>query len=527
MAKLLTSIIKGTLSVSTDGINKLGLIYADGSQITNIEWFNIANKTSVIAGQGLIGGGSLDGDITLNIVTTSDGLIISDDGILLDTVNTLDNISITKALSAAQGKELQDTKVDKTNQIFTTNGLTVNAATSADLSGNITLEHPSSISNYSPTNDGKVVNGVSFVNGHVSALDVFDLDNRYYTRTEVDGQFSDLVTGMDWKESVNTEADIIPTYGPGIPGIPTQDGWTVNVKDTDVTYRFDGNKWIQISANVIPMASDTLDGKMSKEDFTKLRKIQTTGSNNQWLRWDSDGTAKWTTLPQSSTALSGIVQLNDTFLSLSTTEAATARTVRILQEQITALSNGGGGTSAFVRKIGDEMTGRLTFSSVTDLGVYHYNGVNSMIRRGATANSTTVGNISALTVIESASNPRTKVGSNTYDIFHMGRKPDLSKSETIGVLPIAQGGTGKNAFSAPTSSSDGFLRYDGSQITTYTLTFDDIEPGTGGTGGTGSDALDLIYLRRDGAVDMTGTLRGTSASMSGGISAGGIISTTS
>ncbi|MGL5099512.1 MAG: hypothetical protein ACRC6B_05685 [Fusobacteriaceae bacterium] len=524
MAKLLTSIIKGTLSVSTDGSNKIGCIYADGFYITNLNWANISNKTNVLAGMGLTGGGSLNSDITLNIETSSDGITIGDDGILLNTINTLDQTSTTRALSAAQGKLLNDNKVEKTTIITGSNGIIVNGSSTTNLVGNLEILHPASVSNSAPSNDGKVINGLSFVDGHISKIDVFDLDQRYYTETEVDGFFSDLVTGMDWKESVNTESDIIPTYGPGIPGIPTQDGWTVNVKDTDVTYRFDGTNWIQISANIIPMASDALDGKMSKEDFTKLRKIQTVGSTNQWLRWDSDNTAKWTTLPQSSTVLSGIVKLNDTFLSASNTEAATANTVKILKEELKALSDGLGGASAFVRKAGDEMAGKLTFSSVLDLGIYHENGTSSMIRRGSAANATTVGNTSAFTLIESSTNPRTKVGSTTYDIFHMGRKPNLASGETIGVLPIIQGGTGQSAFRAPTNgdSGDGFMRFDGTKFETVRITFDNIGGGTGGEGGGGSEILDDVYLRLDGFKSMTGSLKAPSAVISTEVSIGGV-----
>lgn len=90
-----------------------------------------------------------------------------------------------------------------------------------------------------------------------------------YTKTEVDNKFSTLETGIDWKESVDSFADIATTY-------PTPvDGWTVNVKDTDYTYRYNGTEWVAISANSIPMATADLDGKMSKEDKAKLDGIYT------------------------------------------------------------------------------------------------------------------------------------------------------------------------------------------------------------------------------------------------------------
>lgn len=81
-----------------------------------------------------------------------------------------------------------------------------------------------------------------------------------YTRNEVDNKFSALETAIDWKESVATFADIVTAY----PN--PEDGWTVNVKDTDYTYRWNGTEWVTISANAIPKATQGVDGLLAKED---------------------------------------------------------------------------------------------------------------------------------------------------------------------------------------------------------------------------------------------------------------------
>ena len=83
-----------------------------------------------------------------------------------------------------------------------------------------------------------------------------------YTRNEVDNKFSTLETAIDWKEAVNTYADLAAAYP------RPDDGWTVNVKDTDYTYRWNGTTWIAISANAIPKATQSVDGLLSKEDKT-------------------------------------------------------------------------------------------------------------------------------------------------------------------------------------------------------------------------------------------------------------------
>ncbi len=88
--------------------------------------------------------------------------------------------------------------------------------------------------------------------------------NDKYTKNEVDNKFSTLETNIDWKESVNTYDDIAAAY----PN--PQDGWTVNVKDTDYTYRYNGLEWVAISANAIPKATADIDGLMSKEDKITL-----------------------------------------------------------------------------------------------------------------------------------------------------------------------------------------------------------------------------------------------------------------
>lgn len=90
-----------------------------------------------------------------------------------------------------------------------------------------------------------------------------------YTPNEVDNKFSALETNIDWKESVDTFDDIATTYPNPV------DGWTVNVADTDYTYRYNGTSWIPISANSIPKATNSVDGLLSKEDHTKYEDANT------------------------------------------------------------------------------------------------------------------------------------------------------------------------------------------------------------------------------------------------------------
>ena len=108
-----------------------------------------------------------------------------------------------------------------------------------------------------------------------TALDLKADKTTTYNKTEVDNAISAVVTSLDWKESVATYTDIATTY-------PTpEDGWTVTVKDTDETYRYNGTEWVSILTSTIPLASDTVDGKMSSTDFTKLSNITGTYTGDE------------------------------------------------------------------------------------------------------------------------------------------------------------------------------------------------------------------------------------------------------
>lgn len=115
-----------------------------------------------------------------------------------------------------------------------------------------------------------------------------------YTRNEVDNKFSALETNIDWKESVETFDNIGTAYP------EPQDGWTVNVKDTDYTYRYNGTDWVVISANAIPKATNSVDGLLSKEDHARYEdadsKKHTHGNKTVLDGITSDSVAAWNTV---------------------------------------------------------------------------------------------------------------------------------------------------------------------------------------------------------------------------------------
>ena len=119
-----------------------------------------------------------------------------------------------------------------------------------------------------------------------------------YTKTEIDNKLSAIETNIDWKESVDTFSNITTTYP------SPQDGWTVNVKDTDYTYRYNGSEWITISANAVPKATNNVDGLLTKEDHVKyedafIKKHE--HSNKEVLdSITSEKVSKWNTIAESN-----------------------------------------------------------------------------------------------------------------------------------------------------------------------------------------------------------------------------------
>ena len=97
-----------------------------------------------------------------------------------------------------------------------------------------------------------------------------------YTKAEVDALIEELeneltaiTSGLEWKPAVDSYEDIATTY-------PTPaDGWTVNTKDKDETWRYTGTEWVLISANSIPIATVDLDGLLSKEDKARIDSLST------------------------------------------------------------------------------------------------------------------------------------------------------------------------------------------------------------------------------------------------------------
>lgn len=155
-----------------------------------------------------------------------------------------------------------------------------------------------------------------------------------YTKTETDNKISAVVSSLQWKPSVETYEDIATTY----PN--PADGWTVNVNDTDITYRYTGSSWIAISANSIPIATSDTDGKMSAAMAAKLNGISE-GANNYTLPAATASVlggvkigsnininSDVISVNNASTTQKGVVQLIDSSVTEDCTKAPTAAAMK-------------------------------------------------------------------------------------------------------------------------------------------------------------------------------------------------------
>ncbi|WJJ55291.1 hypothetical protein QB910_000047 [Dabrowskivirus KKP3916] len=98
----------------------------------------------------------------------------------------------------------------------------------------------------------------------------------HYTKEEIDSRLQQDADTSPWKPTVAIFSDIASEY----PN--PEDGWTVNSQDTGWTYRYvaSSNSWVPISANSIPLASDSVNGLMSSEDKSKLDLIPASVATN-------------------------------------------------------------------------------------------------------------------------------------------------------------------------------------------------------------------------------------------------------
>ena len=226
-----TVAIDAVISVAKDGKSAYEVWEAyPGNEGKTIEQYfvwlrenptKVDTSRTIAAGNGLTGGGSLTEDITININTSDDSVIVDADGIKVDTQDILTSTSTTKPLSAAKGKVLQDNKVDKT---ITVNGYPLNT--------NVTLVKADvGLSNVDNTSD---------VNKPIST----PVQNALNLK-------ADLVGGKIPTSQLPSYVDDVLEYANSSAFPATGETGKIYVAlDTNLTYRWSGTDYVEISKSL-------------------------------------------------------------------------------------------------------------------------------------------------------------------------------------------------------------------------------------------------------------------------------------
>lgn len=105
--------ISRTLNLSDSITSSDTTVAASSLAVKTVNDNKSEKSTTITAGAGLAGGGDLSTNRTIDVVSSTDGITVNADNIILNTLDVLNSTSTTKPLSANQGKQLNDNKVDK------------------------------------------------------------------------------------------------------------------------------------------------------------------------------------------------------------------------------------------------------------------------------------------------------------------------------------------------------------------------------------------------------------------------------
>lgn len=201
------------------------------------------------------------------------------------TIAAADAAVDTKLVTEKAVRDELDTKVDKEEGKSLVADEEIAKLDTVEENANF-YEHPTLAS---VVEAGTAYNKVTFdAEGHVATatlettlagLGVEDA----YTKDEVDTKVSELIQGLDWKETVDNFEAIATEYP------EPKEGWTVSVKDTNNVYRYDAetSAWINVfsaSTNLVEASTDGQGGHsglMSAAMAEKLAGIEAGGEVNQ------------------------------------------------------------------------------------------------------------------------------------------------------------------------------------------------------------------------------------------------------
>lgn len=206
---------------------------------------------------------------------------------------------------------------------------------------------------------------------HVTTVDK-NKWNDTYSKSEIDNKFSGLVTGTDWKESVTNMEELLEKY-------PSPDaGWTVNTISDNITWRFDGSKWVPISANAIPKSSESQDGLMTTTQVKKLDGIEEKANNysHPLYEYDDSGNIKYKQLYKYNGTSYTFAELKHAFPDwfIGVTYEAVVPDSMISSHNITKINST---TPLYIYHINDVIKEYWDNKAENILATYNYDGLMS------------------------------------------------------------------------------------------------------------------------------------------------------
>lgn len=274
-----------------------------------------------------------------------------------------------------------------------------------------------------------------------------------YTKSEVDNKISTLETNIDWKEAVATYDDIATTYPNPV------DGWTVNVKDTDYTYRYNGSTWVAISANAIPQATTSVNGLMTTTQVTKLNGIATGAEVNVQSDWSVTDSSSDAFIKNKPSIPAAQVQSNWTQTTSTAVDYIKNKPILGTAAAKDVASSGNASTSQVVMGNDTRLSDARNAADV-------YSWAKASTKPSYTASEVglgNVGNYKAVSVVANQgltdtekANARANIGAGTSSFS--GNYNDLSNKPTIptvnnATLTIQKNGTNVQTFTANASSN--------------------------------------------------------------------------
>lgn len=108
-----------------------------------------------------------------------------------------------------------------------------------------------------------------------------DHDSRYYTQDEVDNKIADIEFSKQYKDSVETVADLTTTYP------DAEAGWVALVREEGMLYIYNGTEWVEFATNV-SIVTEENDGLMTSAMLAQLNKATNTDIPTLSDRIDSE-----------------------------------------------------------------------------------------------------------------------------------------------------------------------------------------------------------------------------------------------